>query len=146
VSHVDPDDELFTELKAAVRAAEDVPPGFVAAGKAAFGWRNVDAELAVLSQSAELAGTRADRAELRSLTFVASGLTIELEVTADALVGQVVPAQSGEIEAEGPKGRSGTVAVDEIGWFTIRPVPDGLVRLHLRTVGGVVVRTEWITL
>ncbi|HEX4721982.1 MAG TPA: hypothetical protein VH333_05675, partial [Pseudonocardiaceae bacterium] len=127
----------------------EVPPSFVAAGRAAFAWRDVDAELAVLSQEPEAASTRADRAdraELRSLTFVASELTIELEITADALVGQIVPAQPGQIEAEGPRGRSGLVAVDEIGWFTIHPTPTGPVRLHLKTASGTSVRTEWTTI
>lgn len=143
---MDPDEELLTELNKAMKEATEVPPTFTVAGKAAFAWRNIDAELAVLSQESEVTGTRADRAELRSLTFVASELTIELEITAEALVGQIVPAQPGHIEAEGPKGRSGQVEVDEIGWFTIHPTPTGPVRLHLRTASGTSVRTEWTTI
>jgi hypothetical protein len=145
------DDRLLAELAEALRAEQDVPPGFLAAGSAAFAWRSVDAELAALrhdSATATLdeAGTRAEPAQLRALTFVSSELTIELEVTADALVGQVIPPRSGEIELERPQGRSGAVTVDEVGWFAIRPIPSGPVRLHLRTDDGRSVRTEWTTL
>jgi hypothetical protein len=81
-----------------------------------------------------------DPAVLRALTFVSGELSIELEVTSDALVGQVVPPRAGEIELEG---RAGRVPVDEIGWFVIRPVPTGQVRLHLHTADGQSVHTEW---
>lgn len=43
------DEELLAELGAALRTAEEVPAGFVNAGKAAFAWRGVDAELAALT-------------------------------------------------------------------------------------------------
>jgi hypothetical protein len=84
--------------------------------------------------------TRDEPAVLRALTFVSGELAIELEVTPDALVGQVVPPSAGEIELAG---RPDRVPVDETGWFVIRPVPSGRVRLHLRTEDGRSVRTEW---
>jgi hypothetical protein len=148
------DERLLAELHEALRSAEQVPARFAEAGKAAFAWRHVDAELATLrhdsnaneSEAAVPSGTRADRAELRALTFVSSELTIELELTMDALVGQVIPARRGDIELEGPNGRSGRVTVDEMGWFAIRPIPSGPVRLHLRADDGRSTHTEWITL
>lgn len=116
------------------------------AGKAAFAWRDPDAALAVLSHDladAVRSGTRAEASASRSLTFVVGDRTIELEVTQDAVVGQVIPAPAGEVELVGPNGRSGSVAVDDVGWFTIRPIPSGPVRLHLRTADGPV-HTEWV--
>jgi hypothetical protein len=83
---------------------------------------------------------RDERGVLHALTFVAGELTIELEVTSDALVGQVVPPMAGEIELVGG---AGGVPVDEVGWFVIRPVPSGRVRLRLRTEDGRSVCTEW---
>ena len=149
VSRQGDDDRLLAELGEAVRAASEVPASFIATGKAAFAWRNVDAELAALSydsatSAAELAGTRADRATLRTLTFVASLLTIELEVTPDALLGQVVPPQPGEIEVQARDGQRRTTSVDEVGWFTFRPGPAGLCRMLLRTGSGDTVLTEWV--
>lgn len=144
------DDMLLVELGRAVRAGAEVPAGFIAAGKAAFTWRNVDAELATLgfdsAVTPAMAGTRAEQATLRALTFVASQLTVEVEVTADALLGQVVPPAAGEVEVHGAKGPAGTVTIDEIGWFVVRPVPDRMVRLLIRTTGGQSVLTPWVTL
>jgi len=145
------DDELTAELGTAMRAAAEVPAGFVAAGKAAFAWRNVDAELAALSYDSAtepaLAGTRAERATLRALTFVASRLTIELEATESGLVGQVVPQQPGEVELQQPGGGRRTVTVDELGWFAFRaPAPHGMCRMRVRTADGTAVLTEWMTL
>lgn len=140
------DDEwLLAELGHAVRAGQEVPAGFVAAGKAAFAWRNVDAELATLTGTA-LVGTRAEPASLRSLSFVARELSIEVEVTAGTLLGQIVPPQPGEIQLHNRDGSTQAVAVDEVGWFVIRPVPDAMFRLHVRTADGSAVITEWVTL
>jgi hypothetical protein len=145
------DDELTAELGRAMRAAAEVPAGFVAAGKAAFTWRNVDAELAALGHDsatgAALAGTRAERATLRALTFVASRLTIELEVTADALLGQLVPPQPGQIELQQRDGAKRVATVDELGWFVFHgSVPKGMCRLRLTAADGSTVLTEWTTL
>jgi hypothetical protein len=146
------DERLLTELGEALQAAREVPPRFVEAGKAAFTWREVDAELAELGfDSADepagaLAGTRADPAALRAMTFVAGAVTIEVEVTAAALQGQVVPPQAGEIELRGRDGSATAVPVDEVGWFVFAPPPAGLFRLHLRTADGTRVLTTWTTL
>lgn len=144
------DEQLLAELDEALRSAQRVPAGFVAAGKSAFAWRNVDAELAALTDDsatgAALAGTRAEQAALRALTFAASDISIEVEVTADALLGQIVPPQPGQVELRNRDGSGHTVPIDEVGWFAIRPVPTAMFRLHLRTADGSTVITEWVTL
>ncbi|MFC7111302.1 hypothetical protein ACFQQB_69425 [Nonomuraea rubra] len=100
------DHELLARLRAAIEAAEAVPRDFVEAGKSAFAWREIDldmelAELAELTYDSamhreeEAAALRADSAVLRALTFAATQLTIELEITEGALLGQVVPPQAG---------------------------------------------------
>jgi hypothetical protein len=43
------------------------------------------------------------------------------------------------------EGASRAVLVDEVGWFLIRPRPQGMVQLHLRTASGLSVLTEWTT-
>ena len=142
-------DQLLVELREAMRTADEVPAGFIAAGKAAFAWRTVDAELAALADELRadeaLAGTRAEHAAVRALSFHASDVTIELEVTADALLGQVVPPRPGHIEVQSPDGTRHAATVDETGWFAIRPLPTAMFRLHLRTATDNVI-TEWITL
>ncbi len=98
------DDTLLAAVTRAIREAEDVPPSIVEAGKMAFAWHNIDAELAALTYDSSrdvLAGasTRSatEPAELRCLKFDASELSIELEIIGDVLHGQLVPAQPGEV-------------------------------------------------
>lgn len=149
MSDIGNDQDLLAELEEAMRAARAVPDRIIAAGRSAFAWRNIDAELVALTHDAAgaaLSGTRAEPASVRALTFVASNLTIEVEVTADALHGQVVPPQPGEIELRDRTGTIGTTPVDEVGWFVLGPPPPGMFRLHLRTAAGTAVVTEWVTL
>jgi limonene-1,2-epoxide hydrolase len=145
------DEQFLTDLADAVRAAAEVPARFVETGKAAFAWRDIDAELAELTYdsatqpSGALAGARADPAAMHAVTFLAGGLTIEVEVTAEALQGQLVPPESGQIELQRRDGPPGTAPVDTAGWFIFTPPPAPPYRLHLRTADGRRILTEWIT-
>jgi len=150
------DDQLTAALKAAVEAARAVPRDFVEAGKAAYAWHNIDAELAALTYDsasdegragvATRSGPAPDRALLRALTYASGEFAIELEVTADALLGQLVPPEPGRLEVRSVGGEVQTYAIDEIGCFAVRPVPSGSFRLHCQTSGGVNVITDWVNL
>lgn len=145
------DDRLLAVLADALDDARAVPPRFVEAGKAAYAWRTIDAELAALTYDSaadlELAGVlRADSATLRALTFAAADLTIELELTAEALLGQISPVEAGDVTAySGPVtdevSTIGTAVVDELGFFVLRPVPGEPFRLLCRTASGTTVLT-----
>jgi hypothetical protein len=145
------DEELLTVLRQALAERQAVPPEFVEAARNAFAWHNIDAELAELtydsSRDAEPApSTRAETASIRALTFTSAHLTIELEVTHDSLLGQIVPAQPGTIKVQLRDGAESTVSADEIGRFTIRPMPAGTFRLHCRTAADADALTSWITM
>lgn len=143
----DTDEGLAADLTAALRERAEVPEQLVRIGKDAFAWHTVDAELAELTtDEPELAGSRAEGAALRTLTFVASQVTIEVEVTDTALVGQIVPPQPGELTLRGRDGSTRVVPVDAVGWFQLRPRPAGRFQLHLRAVSGLSVLTEWTSL
>src|SRR5262245_28009413 len=110
------DERLLSDLGAALRVEREVPDRPPGTGRAAFSWRNVDAELAALtfdSTAAESTGVRAETATLRALTFAATSLTIELEITTDALVGQLVPPQRGEVDVLTRTGQT-TVLADDV--------------------------------
>jgi hypothetical protein len=144
------DEELLAALQEALRARRDVPPEFVQAGKNAFAWHNIDAELAELTYDStrsahELAVTRAEPAAVRAMTFTSPRLAIELEVTGDSLLGQVLPAQAATIEVVTGAGVTHVAGADEIGCFSIRPIPRGRFRLRCRAA-GLDVLTAWITL
>lgn len=145
------DEELFAALQRAIRARDAVPAEFVDAGKSAFAWHNIDAELAQLTydstRDADMAGaTRAEAASIRALTFNSANITIELEVTRDGLVGQIVPAQVATITVQSRVGANASVAADEIGCFSIRPIPASPFRLQCTTGSGIEALTGWITL
>ncbi|MBO0838458.1 MAG: hypothetical protein J2P28_23485 [Actinobacteria bacterium] len=147
----DDDDQLLSAVKTALAAADEVPRRFVEIGKASFAWRDIDAELAALTyDSADDAlagaGTRAEPASLRCLTFDASQLTIEIEVIGEALHGQLVPPQPGEVEIRHADGTSSTAPVNDVGYFTATPVPAGTFRIYCHTANDIIVQTDWITL
>lgn len=145
------DEHLFAALKEALREAEAVPPRFVEVGKAAFAWHNVDAELADLTydSSATLAepvgAMRARDASLRALTYATADLTIEIEITADAILGQVLPPQDGTVSTYLAAGPVAECDVDEMGFFAIRPVPAAAFRLRCLTRSGIDIMTGLIT-
>lgn len=148
------DDELLLDaLDTALRTAREVPRHFIEVGQASYTWHGIDAELAALTyDSADIAfadamlATRAEPAPLRAMTFATADLTIELEVTNDALLGQLVPPQPGEIELRLRGGAARAAHVDEVGWFSFHPPPAGGFRLEYRSPGGRTVATDWITL
>jgi hypothetical protein len=143
----DDDDELLAFLDEALRTEAEVPPDFVAAGKATFTWRSIDAELAALVYDSERepALTRTQTADLRALTFASAHVTIELELTDTGLLGQVVPTAAARIEVQTAAGVTVWVTADELGFFTIRDVPQEPFRLRVRVDETIDVLTTWIT-
>ena len=145
------DEELLGELQQAISARRAVPPEFVEAAKNAFMWHNIDAELAQLTydstRSSELvAATRSEAASIRALTFTSTRLTIELEVAGDSVLGQIVPAQLATIEVQSQDGPSSVISTDEIGCFSINPIPADPFRLRCQVAASGDILTGWITL
>jgi hypothetical protein len=145
------DEVLITTLRKAVDARQAVPAEFVAAAKNAFTWHNIDAELAQLTydssrDSEPVLSTRSEAASIRSLTFTSAHMTIELEVSQDSLIGQIVPPQAGTIKIQHRDSPEMEVTADEIGCFSIHPIPSGPFRLHCRTEASLDAFTGWITL
>jgi hypothetical protein len=150
------DERLLGALREAVRARLAVPPGFTQTARNAFAWLDIDAQLAQLTYDSShdldlettmrSASIRSEPASIRALTFTSARLSIELEVTANSLIGQIVPPLQGTFEQESRSGETATVSVDEIGCFCIQPAPDGSFRLRCRTEDGIDVVTNWFTL
>jgi hypothetical protein len=143
------DDTLLAMLNAARQALQEVPREIVEAGRTAYTWRTIDAELADLTYDSDLlevasaSVTRAEPAPLRALTFATPDVTIELEVTDNTLFGQIVPPQTGLVTAA-PDNTDTLIAIDEMGCFTISPIPTGPFRLRCQIESGDVL-TGWIT-
>jgi hypothetical protein len=145
------DDRLLAALREAIKARQAVPAWFIETGKNAFAWHNIDAELAQLTYDSdvdqrEVAVVRSETASIRALTFTSDHLTLELEVTGNTLLGQLLPPRAGELEIQTRAGEISTTQVDEIGCFSVDPIPDSPFRLRCRTDDGTDVLTGWITI
>ena len=90
--------------------------------------------------------TRAETASIRSLTFTSEHLTLELEVTGNSLLGQIFPARAGVLEIHTRAGEISTTEVDEIGCFSVEPIPASPFRLRCSASDGTHVLTGWITI
>jgi hypothetical protein len=144
------DEKLLAALREAMREREAVPAWFVETGKNAYAWHNIDAELAQLTYDSYgdermAAATRSETASIRALTFTSAQLSIELEVSENSLLGQIIPPQPGTLEIHTTAGTV-TTTVDEIGFFAVDPKPDSSFRLRCRTPDGADVMTGWINL
>ena len=145
------DDRLLTALGEALKARAAVPSWFIETGKNAFAWHNIDAELAQLTYDSnedrrEAAVMRSETASIRALTFTSPHLSVELEVTENSLLGQVIPPRAGALEIHTRAGEISTTEVDEIGCFAVDPIPDSPFRLRCHTADGTDVLTGWITI
>jgi hypothetical protein len=142
------DEQLLAALGEAIRAREAVPAWFIETAKSAYAWHNIDAELAQLTYDSSddtvgAAATRSENASIRALTFTSAHLSIELEVSQNSLLGQVIPPRAGVLEVHTKAGVT-TSPVDEIGCFTVDPFPSSPFRLRCRTDDGADVLTGWI--
>jgi hypothetical protein len=150
VTRWDPsDDDLMAELKRALDEADDVPADLAAAAKAAYTWRTVDEELEMLllsydSAVAETAHVRAAGTAARMLVFESAGLSIELEVADDVLMGQVSPAADGRLVIEDPHRVLQEVETDD-GFFQLAKPATNPVRFTWVS-GDTRVTTEWLPL
>jgi len=144
------DATLTKILRAMSKTLDPIPDQLTTAAVAAYSSRTVDKELAALTYDSlvdDAPATRAAGAE-RHLSFVGSHLSVEVEVGSDGLAGHLVPAAAADIEVRWPGG-STTVAADDLGDFSVAPIPTGPVSLccQRRPPGGTSPTvTDWVTL
>ncbi len=134
-------DGLLRALGEALRTPDPTPPEVLDAARAVYTWRTVDAELAELVHDSRvetpaLAGLRAEQTELRTLSFAAPGLTVELGVSPTALLGLLVPPGPAEVTLRLDGEATSIVPVDEDGCFRIAPPPAGLFSLTCEVADG----------
>lgn len=142
------DDELGERLRTMFATDDPVPTAAIEAAKAAFGWRDIDAELAALVSDSLTAAPAAVRGTPpRLLSFATEAVTIDLEVTADdghaRILGQLAPVQPADVVVEYIGGERATEA-DPMGRFTVDGLPVDWLRVIV-TAGPDRTRscTEW---
>jgi hypothetical protein len=143
------DDILLERLRRMLDGTDVVPAHVREAARAAWAWRNVDAELAALVSDSLTGAAPVRGRAARLLSYEAGEIVVEIEVTETGegirLVGQIVPPQPARVRVEQPDGGVDLDA-DELGRFATGELPHGPVRLVCTPGGGTPVRTEWAIL
>jgi hypothetical protein len=156
MSSIDPTDPAVTALREAI-ALESVPSEVIAAARASFTWRTIDAELAALSfdslDAGDLVGARSSGGP-RSLSFEYGAVSIEVELpersaTSLTIEGQVAPGEPAVVEVHHADHVEPFAAeLGTNGRFSVAGVPAGAIRLMVRFavgVGPAMLLTEWVT-
>ncbi|MFF4029000.1 hypothetical protein ACFYZ2_04405 [Streptomyces sviceus] len=146
-----PDEEfalelLEEELRRATAILDPVPPALRQIAVEAFALHDLDSRIAELTFDSvvDALPVRGATGAPRMLTFHAGEVTVDVELTPQGLMGQVLPPQSARVEVlSGPQAGS-PLTIDDMGRFTYETSPSGPFALRLRTGEGVVV-TDWLT-
>ena len=125
---------------------QDARPAELVAEAAALPDASLGPDASALPSASEVRGGP----EWRKLSFRASGLTIELEITGSGeyrrLLGQLIPRQSALVDIRHGQGVI-TVEADTLGRFSADEVPFGQISLRCRLGSDQSpVITGWITL
>ncbi|MCX4885420.1 MULTISPECIES: hypothetical protein [unclassified Streptomyces] len=139
-------DLLEEELRRAAAILDPVPPQLRRLAVEAFALHDLDSRIADLTFDSvvDAIPVRGATDVPRMLTFHAGGVTVDVELTAQGLMGQVLPPQTAAIEVlSGPQAGS-PLETDTMGRFTYDQPPAGPFALRLRTGEGVLV-TDWLT-
>jgi hypothetical protein len=143
----DGDDAWFAELGEALAGLGPVPEAILEAARAAFAWRDLDAELELLSIAEESflpadALMRSTAAVVsRTCVFEGDDLSLDLEVGPE-IVGQVIPPQPCRVVLMNGRGAVGEVDADALGCFRVSRPDRGPIRVTIRTADRVVA-TQW---
>lgn len=136
---------LEDELRRAAGILDPVPAELRRIAVEAYALHDLDARIAELTFDSvvDAIPVRGAADVPRMLTFHSGDVTVDVEVSAQGLMGQVLPPRSAHIEVlTGPQSAAQLVA-DDMGRFTSKDTPAGPFALRLRT-GGEVVVTEWL--
>ena len=140
------DDGLMRDLDEAMHGA--VSQRAREAARAAFAWRTVDEELMRLSHDSFLADevlVRGTADSARVLGFEGAEFSLEVELDAGNVMGQVVPARSCRVAVLTPSGELGSAVTDDTGFFTLTATVEGPIRFTV-TCDEEVQSTDWLTL
>ncbi len=145
------DGTLTATLRAMGHRLDPVPDEVTAVAAAAFSSRTIDKELASLTYDSlvdDAPSSVGAPGQARHLTFVASGVSVEIDVDVDGLRGRLVPPTAADVELRGP-GAGARVVADESGRFSVPAVPTGPVSLRCQRApadASSPLVTDWVTL
>jgi len=144
------DEAVLVRLGAVLDELDPMPSEVLSEGRALFGLRRLDEELAELVRDSaeDRSGLLAVRGEgdVRLISFETGPVTVELQVTERGAVRDLVAQVTGTAlvgaEVETSAGRRDIPLEDSL--FTVEDVPAGFLRLRLHTVAGRHLVTSWV--
>jgi len=145
----DEDEEILRDIKDAVRRVGRVPESVLDAGRAAFTRRIAHPGAALASVGYD--SLLDDCAQLRApgsprvVTFETDSLSIEVMITDEQLLGQLIPPTAGRIAMLRVEGVAEDGAADEMGRFVLSLPSPGPTRFRCE-IGGSEVFTDWMDL
>jgi hypothetical protein len=136
---------LEQELRQAAAILDPVPDQLLQLAVEAYALHDLDARIAELTFDSlvDAIPVRGATDPPRMLTFQAGDLTVDVEVTGDGLMGQLLPPQPARIEVLGGPRAGAALTADDLGRFTGDAPPSGPFALRLRA-GGELVVTQWM--
>jgi len=146
----DNDEAVLVRLGAVLDELDPMPSEVLSEGRALFGLRRLDEELAELVRDSaeDRSGLLAVRGEgdVRLISFETGPVTVELQVTERGAVRDLVAQVTGTAlvgaEVETSAGRRDIPIEDSL--FTVEDIPAGFLRLRLHTVAGRHLVTSWV--
>ena len=143
------DDELMAWLSELAATADPVPEPLLAAARDAFGLRDLDARVAELvrDSAVDVPATAVRGPGPRMLSFETGDVAVECEVTPREsrrdVLGQLVGGSASAVDAQVAGKDNVTVQVDADGFFGVRGLPTGPVRLRCHMTDGTTLVTSW---
>lgn len=144
------DDQILAKLRAGLSQSDSVPSDVTEFAKAAFSWRNIDAELAELdfdSVDEDLPSGVRSSTTARMVSFQVGKwmLDIEYDEASGRLMGHIAPESPYTVELH-TAGALFSVESDEVGRFEAAGIAPGPISMVLRFNDGEVIKTQWIVL
>lgn len=144
------DATLLGLLRDSLAESDPAPSDVVAFAKAAFTWRDIEAELAELefdSATEDLPTGVRSSTTARMMSFQAGQWMIDIEYdeTAGRLIGATSPPARYSVDLH-TSGAKFTTESDDLGRFTADGVAPGPLGMVLRFTRGQAVKTQWVVL
>ncbi|MFZ0013315.1 MAG: hypothetical protein WAL25_04285 [Acidimicrobiia bacterium] len=144
------DDRILASLRQGLQESDPVPADVAAFAKAAFTWRDIDAELAELdfdsAEEGQPSGVRSS-ATARMISFQVGKWMLDVEFDQDSgrLIGHITPESQFTVELH-TVGALFSVESDDVGRFAAEGISPGPVSMVLHFAGGEVIKTQWVVL
>ncbi len=144
------DEQILARLRAGLSQSDPVPSDVIEFARAAFTWKDIDAELASLdfdSMDTEIPNGVRSTAVARMLSFQAGQwmLDIEYDPVTAVLRGHISPSAHYSVELH-TSGASFVVESDAEGRFQADGIDPGPLGMVLRFDDGQAIKTQWVVL